>query len=476
METTPSNISSLRQEMGPTHMRSIRKYAQLSHSDLQFPVLGPGKQRGGRTRTNQLEVTQQLHQPTVQPDTQDSTENLSGADSSNDYRPLVAGQAMVSHTTEADNSPTMAAAEATRSNMDGGSEARAAAKPPMAPLHLESQWCDTLSAEGWADSAIAVFCEAWAPKTRALYNCMLKKCNNFCTSHSIPFPPASTKDLADFLMYLTQSSQAPRAQLNTAGAALTSLYNALHMHNFIHEPQIQLLITGAVKAGTSTPAKKSLVMPVAPLRHMLYSLGDNMQMDIDKLRLKALTSLALVCMLRPSDIAPRTNEVDATTGNSTRRIFGASQVRFRDNAVTITFLGIKNDTSRSGFEVTLPASQDKLLDPVHTLQTYLLRTEACRRQIDREPVFITLQEPYHAISADTARHILDNAINLAGLSGHGFSAKCFRPTGATYAVELGYDPELVMRIGRWKTRSVFFDHYVHSQVPSNFTTSLLDHD
>ena len=70
---------------------------------------------------------------------------------------------------------------------------------------------------------------------------------------------------------------------------------------------------------------------------------------------------------------------------------------------------------------------------------------------------------------------LDSAINMAGLSNQGYSAKCFRPTGATYAIQLGYDPEIIMRVGRWKTRSVFFEHYVHSQVPSDYTSALLQH-
>ena len=64
---------------------------------------------------------------------------------------------------------------------------------------------------------------------------------------------------------------------------------------------------------------------------------------------------------------------------------------------------------------------------------------------------------------------------MAGLHGHGFSAKSFRPTGATSAIDIGCDPKVVHRLGWWKTESVFFEHYVHSRTDVYYTQSLLDH-
>ena len=217
-------------------------------------------------------------------------------------------------------------------------------------------------------------------------------------------------------------------------------------------------------------------MPITPLRQLLYSLGDNHSMGISNLRLKTVVSLALVFMLRPSDIAPRTVKLNKDLGTVEKRIFSTSQVQLTLDSITITFHGIKNDTSRSGFQVTLPSAESDVLDPVQTLATYIERTTSHRAQAQGSPVFLTLQPEYRTISADTVRNILDTTINMAGLAGMGFSAKSFRPTGATYAVVLGYDPELVMRIGRWKMRSVFFEHYIHSQVPKDYTSSLLAHD
>ena len=57
-----------------------------------------------------------------------------------------------------------------------------------------------------------------------------------------------------------------------------------------------------------------------------------------------------------------------------------------------------------------------------------------------------------------------------------FLQKSFRPTGATIAIETGCDLEITMRQGRWKTRSVFFDHYVHFKTPVSMSSDILSHD
>ncbi len=344
----------------------------------------------------------------------------------------------------------------------------------MEDISLEDLWCLRLSHLGWSEEAISNYCCAWAPRTKSSYNCMLNKCAKFCQEIGVSFPPMNSKDLASFVCRIAKSSESPRAQLVTLSAALGSLYLAMGKHNMMQDHEIQTLMTGSVKVGTNKPATKSSVMPIAPIRRMVYSLGKNYEMSLSDLRMKAIVTLALTFMLRPSDIAPRTMELDSESNSLKQRVFKDEQVRIVPNtSITIKFHGIKNDTSRSGFEVCLPAASDKSLDPVVTLSDYMERTAAMRAQVPDHPVFITLNAPYHAISADTVRNIMDTAITKSGLGNQGYSAKCYRPTGATYSIAMGYDPEIIMRIGRWKTRSVFFDHYVHSQVPSNYSSNLL---
>ena len=139
------------------------------------------------------------------------------------------------------------------------------------------------------------------------------------------------------------------------------------------------------------------------------------------------------------------------------------------NKLKVTFFGKKNDVNRTGFEVFLPRLENRLLDPVATLEDYIDRTKCIRK--DRA-VFLSLNRPHTALSAASVAKLLEESIDLVGLKGQGFSAKSFRPTGATTAIDAGMDPKVVQKVGRWKCQEVFFDHYVHSRTPVEFPSSV----
>ena len=173
--------------------------------------------------------------------------------------------------------------------------------------------------------------------------------------------------------------------------------------------------------------------------------------------------------------APKGKQFDPATGTTNNCVFSTRHIVFNsDGSATFTFFGIKNDLQRTGFTVTLPRGLPDLLDPVSTLRSYLDRTEGHRPA--NNAVFLTLQHPYHALGASTIANILNEAIVLAGLGGQGFTAKSFRPTGATSAISKGTDPNIVQKLGRWKSADTFYRHYVHSKVPSSYTTTFFQHD
>lgn len=204
-------------------------------------------------------------------------------------------------------------------------------------------------------------------------------------------------------------------------------------------------------------------------------MGKNVELSLKQLRMKALALLSLVCMSRPSDLAPRGVYFDPKNLSVHNIILSLDNIQFLpDGSLTIHFFGIKNDTTRSGFEVNIPANIDsEVMDPVACLRVYIDRT-ASVRPVDTRPLFITLNAPYKAISSNTVSNILDEVIQLAGLDHKGFSAKSFRPTGTTHAVNSGITPETVMLIGRWKTKEVFLNHYVYPRAPQSFTSDILN--
>ena len=152
------------------------------------------------------------------------------------------------------------------------------------------------------------------------------------------------------------------------------------------------------------------------------------------------------------------------------------QLQFQaDGTLQVTFLGVKNDAQRTGFQVSLPPNPNQAADPVNALRVYLDRTDSLRCTVSK-PVFLSLVRPHAALSAGSVSTVLQEAIHFAeefGLS-RGHTPKDFRPTGATRAVQLGFDTDDVQRLGRWKTRSVFLDHYVHNTVDASFTKKLFE--
>jgi hypothetical protein len=81
-----------------------------------------------------------------------------------------------------------------------------------------------------------------------------------------------------------------------------------------------------------------------------------------------------------------------------------------------------------------------------------------------------LNKPFHALSSSSIATILQQAIDRTGLKG--FSAKCFWPSAATQAIAMGCDLNVARQIGRWKSQSVFEEHYVHVVVPDSYVDDM----
>ena len=305
---------------------------------------------------------------------------------------------------------------------------------------------------------------------------MLRKFRDFCICKGYTFPPQESAVVAEFLCHTADQVLKPNSYLKSVTAAMSAMYTGLGWNNPASTSEVVVLKKALIKAGTKAPRQQSTVMPIKPFRDLFYSWGENEALSIKNLRLKAIALLSLTIMLRPSDIAPKAQTYDPITKMISKVTFTTDSVHFEtDGSAKITLMGIKNDLQRTGFVVKVPAHSDMILDPVSTLKCYIRRTEQ-QRPTNENPVFLTLNPPFRAISATTVASVLESAIKQAQLDPKFFSAKSFRPTGATVAIETGCNPDIVMKMGRWKTPSVFYDHYVHANTPASFTDDILEHE
>ena len=301
------------------------------------------------------------------------------------------------------------------------------------------------------------------------YNTQMKKFLNFMGQcQSDPKYPTEQQIVAYF-MSIKDSSDRPKSLVNTNSAALNCFFKALNLPSPIND-HIRMLLDGITKAGTAKPMKKSSVMPREPFVRLFKQWPVNAQLQLEKLRLKCITLLSLSAKLRPSDIAPQAVTV---TGDGIKNIqFTRDQIVFTPEGMKITLFGIKNDYSRDGFEINIVRCSDIDICPVDWLWHYTERIGEINPDPKR-PVFTPLNYHFSGLSSSSIAKVLCKAIDLAGMGGQGFTAKSFRPTGATAAVQNAVNPDRVRQIGRWKKKECFEKHYVHALPEISTTDKIL---
>lgn len=337
-------------------------------------------------------------------------------------------------------------------------------------------WKRKFQGDGWSPRAIAQYKLCLAESTLQAYNRQLCRFQEFCVSRDCEFPPVGPGNaaiLADFLCAVADRCDRPESQLKCTMAAIGHLYAAIHVSNPISVELVNLS-TALVKSGTNKPVTRTKVMPSESFEKLFLSWPENEELQVNKLRQKAVTLCALVCMTRPSDLAPLAKMFNVDTQEATPVLFTTDRLEFHeDGSMTVSFFGIKNDTDRKGFEVRIPPHSNAKLDPVRTIQTYIDKTS--HQRLPGGPVFIGLKRPYAALRSGSISEILKRSIKDAGLQDQGFTARSFRPTGATAAVRSEVDPGTVRQIGRWKSEKVFYEHYVYPNAPDKYCDKVVSY-
>ncbi len=85
-------------------------------------------------------------------------------------------------------------------------------------------------------------------------------------------------------------------------AAISHMYANAVCINLLENYHIKLLVEALIKSGTKVPMVRSKVMPIQPFRDLFTQWPDNNLLSIKDLRVKTITLIPLVIMLRPSDL------------------------------------------------------------------------------------------------------------------------------------------------------------------------------
>ncbi|XP_033762656.1 uncharacterized protein LOC117344118 [Pecten maximus] len=396
VETTPRNIQYHRQYMGPTYSGPLTFATDCTFSKIQQQILSPPLRRSGRACPAKLGCRKQFCESAIPPNNTNFGHSSISKGTGYSDSTLLASSTVVSETSCGINMSTIQNSKHrnNQSRKEGGTTTKS-------------------------------------------------KMENICME-SVEFSHLDSAGLVDFLYELADSSDRPKSKLNSALAAINLAFDALELPSLARNPFVERFVDALVKSGTRLPMTKSTVFPIPKLMDVFLRWPDNDTLTIKQLRMKAICPLSITAMLRPSDIAPKSETFNRDIGAIEKVVFSTKQLQFLENgSVKIKFFGIKNDSSRDGFEVTIPnKTTSRKLDPVQTLRDYIDKTEQVRDK-GSSPVFLSLKYPHGPIDASTVANILQDVINLAGLSGQGYSAKSFRPTGATCAIESKFDPSVV---------------------------------
>ena len=219
--------------------------------------------------------------------------------------------------------------------------------------------------KGWSQRAAMQMPLQLAESTRALYNRILTKLQVFCGQCNCQFPPSKEAVLVDFLCTVADGSEKPSSQLRCTLAAVGNVYRAMSLPNLADSGAVKGFVCPLTKSQTTQPRERSRVMPPSAFTNLHNAWPDNEHLSTKQLRMKAISLLALSLLLRLSDIAPKAVKFDPESKDTNRIVFSEDLLQFNsDGSLVVTFLGIKNDTDRSGAVVSLPPARDSKVDPI----------------------------------------------------------------------------------------------------------------
>ena len=310
---------------------------------------------------------------------------------------------------------------------------------------LEDLWKQKLLALNWPRQCIDKYNKFLAPSSLSQYNAYIKKFHTFCARNEF-YEYQSLAAIVAFMNEEAEKSERPESMLKSVLSALKHWFRAKDVN--INFDLLENFSKALIRVDTVRPKGRTKILPIQLFVSLFKKWGENDNLSLKQLRQKAITLLAFAAMCRPSDIAPKIG-------------FFRHQLKFNDDgSLTINFFGTKTDSSRTGHEILIKKSSDHIICPVKTLQAYLCRTEQFVKE-QNAPVFLTLNMPYAALSAAGVADTLNKSIEEAGLKNSGYSARSFRPTGATAYVTSGVENHITRTIGRWKSEECFNSNYVY---------------
>ncbi len=368
MEVAQVSVQQVGKAMGSLHNGPVCVVSNSTSEYFQQLLLGATQHRSQRFGSAGLARPLQLHEQSLFPHSEGSRQDTRHPGRSSRACAQMARSSLVpkgrAHGSGYSDGPS---ARVLRGPVQSG-PSRAMEESPLGFTGLESVWKEKLTRLGWSQSCASQYLLQWAPSTLRSYDCVICQFVSFLSSLGICVISVHEHHIVQFLQSVAAQSERPRSVLSVATAALGHYFHGMGIKNPISE-RMHEFVGALVKSETSQPLLHSKILSVSAFRH-LFAAWEGDPLDMERLRLRAVTLMALVLLLRPSDIAPWS--VRCVQGTVQENVFCLKQVRESDDgSLTVNLFGTKNDYLQDGQEVTLPRAQnDLVMCPVRAFWAY----------------------------------------------------------------------------------------------------------
>jgi len=296
-----------------------------------------------------------------------------------------------------------------------------------------------------------------APNTLKHYNGYLARFAAFCREEGLAsWRDASTDHVLSFLALIASGVGRPGPTLDAAIPALRLAFAGARVSP-LDSHLLSRLRKGLV-ADTVRVRAVTEPLPVLPLVQWLRSLPDTPQLSSERLRVKCAALLAVVLIARPADLACITLDGIVISEDLSE--------------MTISLLAFKNDYHRDGAVLRVQACSVPKLCLIRTVHRLV---GVVRRRWPRASHLFVGDNNGKPLKPASISRLLKDACQAAGI-GDRYTARNFRPGGATRGIAAGLPLDLVMHIGRWRDINTVYAHYLRSSPGANTTDALLGVD
>ena len=304
MAAASKDVSSIGPDVGATYSGPFCLGNDLSGAKIQFSVSG-SKHGGSGCPQSRMEGRKQFCKSALLDVRKSDQQSDSGWHRGNNHCAEMACTDLVFKVKKVECGSTNKITKFSQNNAAQNWNSRTFEKQVLDDISLESVWTKKLIHQKWSKIAIEKFLHAWSQSMWYSYNKHFKNFVQYLTKNDISLAAISPQVIVDYMVYVADGSNRPKAVLTSASAALSMYFKAMDTVELVNNKDLVYLMDGLIKSGMIEPMKRMKVMPVQPFLQMFRSWGENAMLSVWSLRLKAITLLALTVMLQPSDIAPR---------------------------------------------------------------------------------------------------------------------------------------------------------------------------